>query len=77
MGFADRDWWVAAVMEGMDKKQKLDPLSQHRQTTLKTQIKRVRQENIFKVYLNVLNTKNMTMFQKGGRFNSWDTCGYA
>lgn len=27
MGFADRDWWVAAVMEGMDEEQKLDPLS--------------------------------------------------
>lgn len=36
MGFADRDWWVAAVMEGLDEEQELDPLSavekQHRQT---------------------------------------------
>lgn len=27
MGFADGDWFVATVMEGMDEEQELDPLS--------------------------------------------------
>lgn len=27
MGFADGDWFVATVMEGMEEEQELDPLS--------------------------------------------------
>lgn len=79
-GFADRDWWAAAVMEGMDEEQKLDPLSGRKSNVEKRRItETLKMCSAVKICAikhsehqkyDCLRLLSARSFQKGGRFNS-------